>query len=246
MPRRILPPTVKAGERVTLNRAQLDELARVSNLSWTPAQEAELEELCAEYSILRKFEEASAGPSTVTEILDDLQHQLRDLISSLSNLLGSPRPGREQRGPDTPEYMEPPQYHHAHMEIDDHLENGRPGGTCSVATMLEHNTNLLDAVNRAQNDHKLIFGSPGRPLTNEGLRLFIWKLADLFENANGTATAPYQGILEKPDSPFSRWVMQLNTYLPRKIRAKESLLPDLVREVCRVRREKGRLTKSGR
>jgi hypothetical protein len=71
--------------------------------------------------------------------------------------------------------------------------------------------------------------------------MFIWGLADFFERAGGKATAPYQGILEKPDSPFARWVGRLNEFLPPDIQTKNTLLPDLVREVCKVRRHKRRL-----
>lgn len=225
MPRRILPPTVSGGERVTLNRQQLDELVRVSNVHLTAGQEAEIEGICTDHLIWVRFEKASSAASTVAEILDDLQQQLQDVVTSVAHILGK----------------ETPQHHHVHVEIDEHFEKAYPTESYFVDKVHKGIMALQCAAARAGKEHRLLFGGRGRPPSNEGLRMFVWRLADLFECAGGNATAPFQGMLAKPDSPFARWVGQLNDYLPPDIRRKKSLLPDLVREVCRVRRHMRRL-----
>jgi hypothetical protein len=222
MPRRILPPTVRGDERVTLGRELLDELRRVSNLPLASAQEAELEDICTDHLVWVRFEQASSLAGTATEIFDNLQTQLEDVVTSIAHILGT----------------ETPQHHHVHLEIDEHLEKGYPTESYSVDKLLRQIMALQRAGACALKEHKLMFGGRGRPATNEGLRMFIWTLADLFEQAGGRPTAPYQGMLEKPDSPFVRWVGLLNEYLPSDVRAKKALLPDLVRDVCRIRRHK--------
>jgi hypothetical protein len=107
MPRRLLPPTVLGGERVSLNWQQLDELQGVGNLPLTSAQEAELVDICTDYLIWVRFEQASSAASTASEIFDDLQCQLHDIVTSLYQLVGT----------------QIPQHHHVHMEINDHFEN---------------------------------------------------------------------------------------------------------------------------
>ena len=225
MPRRILPPTVPGGERVTLTRLQLDQLVLASKLGLASVQEAELEDICTDHLVWVRFEKASSRASTATEIFEALQQQLDEVVTSITHILGT----------------EDPQHHHVHLEIDEHLENGYPTESYSVDKLLRQIMALQRAGACALKEHKLIFGGRGRPATNEGLRMFIWKLADLFEQAGGRPTGPYQGMLEKPDSPFVRWVGLLNQYLPSDIRTKNTLLPDLVRDVCRVRRHKRRL-----
>ena len=225
MPRRILPPTVPGGERVSLNRQQLDELARVGHIHLSSAQEVELQCTCTEHLILMRFEQASSPAATATEVFDNLLRQLHDLMGSISDLLGK----------------ETPQHHHVHMEIRDNLEKSDPAGSCTVNKLLDLITALYCAAGSARKEHQLIFGGRGRPSTNEGLRMFIWYLADFFEETGGKASAPYQGMIGRPDSPFARWVRLINSYLPPEIQAKDSLLPDLVREVCRIRRHKRRL-----
>jgi hypothetical protein len=200
VPLRIPPPTVSGGERITLTTQQLDELERVSSVSLTAARVAELEELCSDHLIWRRFEKASSASSTAVEIFDDLQKQLDELITSVADVLGK----------------ETPQHHHVHVEINEHFYNDNSTGSAERA--LEEIMSLQRSVDRAYKGHKLIFGGRGRPRENEALRMFIWKLADCFENAGGRATAPYQGMLDKPDSPFARWVGRLNEYLPPEIR----------------------------
>jgi hypothetical protein len=226
MPRKLFPPSVKGGARVRLRRKQLDELAASSALALSPEQEVNLQEVCSEFLISAKFERKGGPGSSATRVYESLISELGSTVTTLSDILGQGTP----------------QHYQVHGELDDHIQSVAP--EYDTAQVLERIAEFQQVVVKARDDHVACFGGPGRPMKNESLRAFIWSLADLFEAAGGKARVTYEPIEGRLRSPFLTWVKKINTFLPSKIRASATALPDLVREICRLRNGKARRRKA--
>ena len=180
-------------------------------------QEAELKELCDDYLIATDFERGAVRGSTVTRVYTDLIKKTGSVITSLAHILG----------------QETPQHHAVHVELEDHLRGKKADD--AVRAVFDQFMNFQKIVRKARDEHVSGFGGRGRPMRNESLREFIWKLGDLYELAGGRAGVTYEPIDGSLTSPFLAWVIKINGFLPPRIQAKSTTLPDLVRELCRLR-----------
>ena len=219
MSRLILPPSVSGGESLSLDRAQLALLAAVGQRLLTKKQECRLTEICKNHVYWKKFERESVGAYSATRVFTDVIKDLTRLSNTLANMIG----------------MQTPQHHHVHILVNSHLERIFSEQTDPAHTAWEQIRAFQYATDRAFAEHRKLFAGPGRSQTTEGLRMFIWDLADLFERTGGKASANFKGFKDRPDSPFLRWVIEINSFLPIEARARPTALPYLVRNVCRSR-----------
>lgn len=220
MPRKIFPPSVRGGKRVTLRKKHFDQLAKAGGLVLSSQQEGALKDACTTYLVHSKFERKAVLASAVTGVYRGLIGDLGAVITSLTHIVGK----------------ETAQHHDVHMELDDQIGAVSPGeNTCAV---LDRIMVFQSAAVRAHDEHVSRFGGPGRPIENESLRAFIWDLANLFEAAGGKAGVTYRSIDNSLQSPFLTWVKTLNGFLPKNIQVEATALPDLVREICRARNRK--------
>lgn len=220
MPRKVFPPSVKGGSRVTLRRKQFEGLAKASRLAFSLELQVSLQDVCTDYLINSEFERQAVLASAVTSVYESLITELGVVVTSLAHIVGK----------------ETAQHHEVHVELDDQLHAVSPGDT--VYIVLRRLMSFQRAAIKARDEHVSRFGGPGRPIENESLRAFIWELANLFEAAGGKAGVTYRPIDNRLRSPFLAWVKKLNGFLPKRIQVKGTALPDLVREVCRARNKK--------
>ena len=214
MPRKIYPPTVRGGRRVHLRKKQFEALEEVGGRPLSREHRAELKALCDDYLISSEFERRAVQPSAVTNVYDNLIKKTGSVIASLAHILG----------------RETPEHHAVHVELEDHLR--RINADNAVRAVFDQFSSFQGAVVRARNEHLSDFGGRGRPMKNESLREFIWKLGNLYELAGGRAGVTYKPIDDSLSSPFLAWVVKINEFLPQAIKAKSSALPDMVREIC--------------
>ncbi len=219
MSRLLLPHSVPGGERCQLSKAQLDRLAAVAAHALTHEQERRLSEICDNHVCWKRFEQEATGAGSATPVFIQVRKDLSNLVNTLTNIMG----------------MDTPQHHHVHVHVNEQLENTYSEKTDPTHAVWEQLRQVQLAVDRSYRKHKRLFAGPGRSQTTEGIRMFIWALADLFEEAGGKASANFKGFKDRPDSPFLRWVTEINRCLPVEARGRPTALPYLVRSVCRSR-----------
>lgn len=220
MPRKVFPPSVRGGKRVTLRKKQLRQLAEAGKLALSTQQEKDLQDTCTTYLVHSKFEQEGVLASAVTGVYEGLISDLSAVITSIAHVVG----------------QETAQHHDVHVELEEKLEAVSSEET--VCTVLHRIMAFQSAAVEAREEHVSRFGGPGRPIENESLRAFIWDLANLFEAAGGKAGVTYRSIDNSLQSSFLTWLKTLNGFLPKQIQIKATALPDLVREVCRARNKK--------
>jgi hypothetical protein len=88
MARKILPSSIKGGQRFSLSAEQRANLAKTGRRALTRAQEREIEKLCLDYLILRDFDGEGIPPSPVTEIYKKLKtktFRLMTIVALMAN-----------------------------------------------------------------------------------------------------------------------------------------------------------------
>ena len=214
-------PSMQGGQHFTLDARQHACLTEIANRTFTSAQEKEIQKLCKIYLVDRESEIRAIASNRVTEVHKKLTTEVSRLaksIGKIENLWTA--------------------HQAVYFELEDQLTNWYPSTEYPLEEVQYGVNALHHAAVQAADRHKKEMCRPGRPQKNEAMRNLIWQLADLFGRAGGTPSAGYRYDIGKYDSPFLRWVIALNAYLPEVARVNAARLPELVHSVAKNRRKR--------
>jgi hypothetical protein len=215
------PTTVQDSQRFLLKRKQFAHLAETAQLRFKRKQRREIASLCRTFLIERDFKRKAVSSTPATKFYK----KLLELVTRLNKML-------DELESDTTLMEE------IYLDLDEELKDLYKWSNEPLVEMRYVLLALQNGVVRAAAQHHERYGGRGRPPSNEALRNFIWQLAHVFERAGGKASAWYDVVSEKRTSPFLRWVIALNEYLPEDARADPKKLPELVHEVCEKREKR--------
>ncbi len=134
-----------------------------------------------------------------------------------------------------------PQHEAVYFELAERLAD-RNLTSCNVGATQRALRDLGNAAEEAAATHETETGGRGRP-PQEALREFIWRLADLFEEAGGRPRVWIRHDVGRIDSPFMRWVATINDCLPETSKAETRSLPELIHSVTEARHKRRRADK---